>query len=119
MGCAVWWRCCCCCGFPPTAPTHPHLQDLGNERAAADADLRERLGTLRYLLGLQEREASKAAAAAAAAAAAEAAEAMLEYEALKKRWGRARRRDEGGGGRICCAGPTQVPLSLVCHLFCP
>ena len=75
VGCAVWWRCCCCCGFPPTAPTHPHLQDLGNERAAADADLRERLGTLRYLLGLQEREASKAAAAAAAAAAAEAAEA--------------------------------------------
>jgi hypothetical protein len=50
----------------------------GVDKAAAELELRSKLGTLRYLLGVKEREAAKDAAAAAAKAAAATAAAAAE-----------------------------------------
>lgn len=47
-----------------------HLQELSNDKAAAEAELNGKLGTLRYLESIKAREAARAAAAAAAAPAA-------------------------------------------------
>jgi hypothetical protein len=52
--------------------------ELSSDKAAAELELRSKLGTLRYLLGVKEREAAKDAAAAAAKAAAATAAAAAE-----------------------------------------
>lgn len=52
----------------PFRPTPPP-QELSNDKAAAEAELNAKLGTLRYLTGIKDREAARAAAQAAAQAA--------------------------------------------------
>lgn len=52
-------------------PALPCPQELSNDKAAAEAELNGKLGTLRYLVGIKQREQARAVAAAAAAPATE------------------------------------------------
>lgn len=54
-------------------PARPPAQELSNDKTTAELELRAKLGTLRYLLGVKAREAARSQAAAAAAEAAGAA----------------------------------------------
>ena len=71
------------------------MQELTNDKVAAEMELGRKLATLRYLLSIRQREASKAASAAAAA---EAAEAMAVAEG------------EAGPSSAAAGGGSAAPL---------
>lgn len=113
LPCTTQLRASCLPPLPPSLPRPAALQELSNDKVAAEAELSGKLGTLRYLSGIKAREAARSAAAAAAAAAGtEAAGAAAGAEAAGAAGGATVPPAAGAAG----AGGAEDPdICPVCH----